>query len=254
MVKEWGFLTISDHFLTKRFYIFWRKGFSTAGNPMDVITLHQKSAKTETNDIVLECTSSGSLIVLLMLIDISSSKMEEDNSNDEKFSHCSSSKQRLVNITEVIQALLVNYDRHQLPGPYGVNVSMEMHIQDISNINELSADFELDLMYSEIWLDPRLNFVNMSLCMKSITFRHPFRDLLWNPDTCIINSKNAEMHKSPSENKFVIVYEDGTVWINYRHFQLYNRSSYLMREENDFQQTFLQLCVIKDHWITQNPD
>lgn len=57
--------------------------------------------------------------------------------------------------------------------------------------------------------DPRLSFQNLSICATNITLKSQFRDRLWNPDTCIINSKSAEIHKSPSENTFVIVYEDG---------------------------------------------
>lgn len=121
-----------------------------------------------------------------------------------------------MNITNVIESLLNKYDKHLLPFEDGVNVTMEIHIQEISSINELTGDFELDLMYSEIWVDPRLSFANLSICAKNITFKSSFRDRLWNPDTCIINSKSAEMHKSPSENTFVIVYEDGMVWSNYR--------------------------------------
>lgn len=57
--------------------------------------------------------------------------------------------------------------------------------------------------------EPRLSFRNLSICATNITLKSQFRDRLWNPDTCIINSKSAEIHKSPSENMFVIVYEDG---------------------------------------------
>ena len=71
-------------------------------------------------------------------------------------------------------------------------------------------------MYSEIWHDPRLTFSARKLCIKSVPFRPPFRDWLWNPDICIINSKKAESHYSPIENKFVIVSEDGQVWMNHR--------------------------------------
>lgn len=117
-----------------------------------------------------------------------------------------------MNLSHVIDSMLFKYDKHLLPDADGVNVTMEIHIQEISSIYELTADFELDLMYSEIWIDPRLSFTNLSICASNITLKSNFRDRLWTPDTCIINSKNAEIHKSPSENTFVIVYENGKYW------------------------------------------
>lgn len=114
-----------------------------------------------------------------------------------------------MNLSRVIDSMLYKYDKHLLPDADGVNVTMEIHIQEISSIYELTADFELDLMYSEIWIDPRLDFTNLSICATNITLKSNFRDRLWTPDTCIINSKQAEIHRSPSENTFVIVYENG---------------------------------------------
>lgn len=38
----------------------------------------------------------------------------------------------------------------------------------------------------------------------------------WTPSICIINSKDAAIHRSPSENTFVILYEHGLVWSNFR--------------------------------------
>jgi len=71
-------------------------------------------------------------------------------------------------------------------------------------------------MYSEIWLDPRLSFKHLNVCTTNITLKSDFRDKIWTPDTCIINSKDASIHRSPSENTFVILYEHGLVWSNFR--------------------------------------
>jgi hypothetical protein len=45
-----------------------------------------------------------------------------------------------------------NYDTHLLPDADGVNVTIELHVQGVSGISEITGDFELDIMYSEIWL------------------------------------------------------------------------------------------------------
>ncbi len=116
-----------------------------------------------------------------------------------------------------------------MPAEDGANVTIELHVQGITGISELTADFELDLMYrfvnqkvkkhktsSEIWHDPRLAFKPMNICATNITLKSNFRENIWTPDTCIINSKMSRIHSSPSENTFVILYEDGLIWANYR--------------------------------------
>uniref|UniRef100_A0A914I304 Ligand-gated ion channel 50 n=1 Tax=Globodera rostochiensis TaxID=31243 RepID=A0A914I304_GLORO len=121
-----------------------------------------------------------------------------------------------INLGNIIETLMRDYDIHLLPEADGVNVTIELHVQGISKISEITADFELDIMYSEIWLDPRLSFKHLNVCTTNITLKSDFRARVWTPDTCIINSKGSSIHKSPSENTFVILYEHGLVWSNFR--------------------------------------
>ncbi|KAI6214276.1 Ligand-gated ion channel 50 [Aphelenchoides besseyi] len=109
-----------------------------------------------------------------------------------------------LNLGNIIGQLMEGYDTHLLPEADGVNVTIELHVQGVSGISEITGDFELDIMYSEIWLDPRLSF------------KSDFREKMWTPTICIINSKDAAIHRSPSENTFVILYEHGLVWSNFR--------------------------------------
>ncbi|CAJ0578731.1 unnamed protein product, partial [Mesorhabditis spiculigera] len=121
-----------------------------------------------------------------------------------------------INLGKLIDTLLTDYDVHLLPHAEGVNVTMELHVQSISKISEITADFSLDVMYSEIWEDPRLSFKHLNVCTTNITLKSDFRKKIWTPDTCIINSKSSHIHSSPSENTFVILYENGLVWSNFR--------------------------------------
>lgn len=117
---------------------------------------------------------------------------------------------------KLIDNILNDYDTHLLPEEDGVNVTIELHVQGVSGISEITADFSLDIMYSEIWQDPRLSFKHLNICATNITLKSDFRKRIWTPDTCIINSKSSVIHSSPSENTFVILYEHGIVWSNFR--------------------------------------
>uniref|UniRef100_A0A915HUX8 Uncharacterized protein n=1 Tax=Romanomermis culicivorax TaxID=13658 RepID=A0A915HUX8_ROMCU len=109
-----------------------------------------------------------------------------------------------------------DYDRHILPEENTVKVSVEFHIQDVSEVSELTGDFALDLFFSEIWLDNRLNYEHIPLCRSNITLKAHYKTQIWTPETCIVNSKQSSIHSSPSENTFVIIYRNGTVWQNHR--------------------------------------
>ncbi|KAI6175801.1 Ligand-gated ion channel 50 [Aphelenchoides bicaudatus] len=121
-----------------------------------------------------------------------------------------------LNLGNIIEQLMKDYDTHLLPEADGANVTIELHVQGVSGISEITGDFELDIMYSEIWLDPRLSFKHLNVCTTNITLKSDFRERIWTPTICIINSKDAAIHKSPSENTFVILYEHGLVWSNFR--------------------------------------
>ncbi|KIH55402.1 hypothetical protein ANCDUO_14441, partial [Ancylostoma duodenale] len=137
-----------------------------------------------------------------------------------------------INLGQLIDTLLTDYDVHLLPESEGVNVTIELHVQEISRtvkilkilpldyendpmfvivdclailqgvsgISEITGDFSLDVMYSEIWQDPRLAFKHLNVCATNITLKSDFRKKIWTPDTCIINSKSSSIHSSPSEN------------------------------------------------------
>uniref|UniRef100_A0A1I7XBA3 Neur_chan_LBD domain-containing protein n=1 Tax=Heterorhabditis bacteriophora TaxID=37862 RepID=A0A1I7XBA3_HETBA len=51
-----------------------------------------------------------------------------------------------INLGKLIDTLLTDYDEHLLPESEGVNVTIELHVQGVSGISEITGDFSLDVM------------------------------------------------------------------------------------------------------------
>ncbi|VDM97971.1 unnamed protein product [Thelazia callipaeda] len=126
--------------------------------------------------------------------------------------HCS-------NDTDVIDHLLseasVRYNRHKLPSR-PVLVRIEMWIQEVTSVSELTQDFEIDLYVNEFWEDPALNYEVLYPCNGNLSFDHSIQESIWIPNTCFINSKKALIHSSPFRNVFLMVFPNGSIWSCWR--------------------------------------
>lgn len=118
--------------------------------------------------------------------------------------------------TRVLKEILKNYDNNLVPSPDGVDVEVELIIQSISEISEISYSFKADLLFSQIYHDPGLRFDHLTKCLLNLTLSHRMIERIWLPNVCFINSKKTEIHASPSPNVFLLIFPNGTVWINYR--------------------------------------
>uniref|UniRef100_A0A1I7XJ00 Ligand-gated ion channel 50 n=1 Tax=Heterorhabditis bacteriophora TaxID=37862 RepID=A0A1I7XJ00_HETBA len=98
----------------------------------------------------------------------------------------------------------------------GMTIFVEIWIQAITSIDELTNDFEMDIYITEKWLDPALNFENLSPCKGNLSLNHQVLDRLWTPNSCFINSKVAQIHDSPFRSVFLMLFPNGTVMVNYR--------------------------------------
>ncbi|KAI1720518.1 neurotransmitter-gated ion-channel ligand binding domain-containing protein [Ditylenchus destructor] len=111
-----------------------------------------------------------------------------------------------------------HYNRNTLPSKHGpTSVAIEFVIQSISQVSEITSSFTMDLLFSQIWYDHRLRFDHISGdCIPNLTLSHSSIDRLWTPEVSFVNSKKTEVHISPSPNIFLMIYPNGTVWVNYR--------------------------------------
>ncbi|CAJ0960663.1 unnamed protein product, partial [Mesorhabditis belari] len=119
----------------------------------------------------------------------------------------------------VIMHKLINetgYNKLRIPTDEGVRVVVEFWIQSIESINEITNDFEMDIYINEMWMDPALTFEHLNPCKQNFSLSFQIFDQIWTPNSCFINSKIAEIHNSPFRNVFLMLYPNGTVWVNYR--------------------------------------
>uniref|UniRef100_A0A0M3K5M4 Neur_chan_LBD domain-containing protein n=1 Tax=Anisakis simplex TaxID=6269 RepID=A0A0M3K5M4_ANISI len=66
----------------------------------------------------------------------------------------------------VITELLKDYDKFKLPGGSNVQVSVEIWVQEVSKIIEITSEFELDIYVTEKWIDPSLAYDHLNPCKK----------------------------------------------------------------------------------------
>ncbi|KAM3716674.1 Serotonin-gated chloride channel [Dirofilaria immitis] len=118
----------------------------------------------------------------------------------------------------ILSEILKKYDRNLVPAVKGVDVDVEILIQQISEISEIHSSSKMHILLAQIWRDPNLSFqdVEGADCVQNLTLSHRMIENLWLPNVCIVNSKGSMIHQSPTPNVFLAILPNGTVWINYR--------------------------------------
>nr|CAD2177860.1 unnamed protein product [Meloidogyne enterolobii] len=67
-----------------------------------------------------------------------------------------------------------------------------------------------------MWRDQALDYSWMEPCKYNLSLNSILLEKLWTPNSCFINSKTADIHRSPFPNIFLLIYANGSVWTNYR--------------------------------------
>ena len=125
------------------------------------------------------------------------------------------SQQQCANDSYILDKILDNYNRHKIPGGK-VGVEVEVWVQEITTISDITSDFQLDIYISEMWRDQALDYSWMEPCKYNLSLNSILLEKLWTPNSCFINSKTADIHRSPFPNIFLLIYANGSVWTNYR--------------------------------------
>ncbi|CAI4227018.1 unnamed protein product [Auanema sp. JU1783] len=116
----------------------------------------------------------------------------------------------------ILEKLLSNYKSFKTPSETGVVVWIEVWVQEVNAVNEITSDFDMDIYVTELWMDQALRYDHLNPCKYNLSLNSEILDQIWKPNTVFINSKSANIHKSPFKNVFLMIYPNGTVWVNYR--------------------------------------
>ncbi|KAF4791382.1 Gamma-aminobutyric acid receptor subunit pi [Turdus rufiventris] len=108
-----------------------------------------------------------------------------------------------------IQKIIKGYNKYLRPffdnGP--VSVGMSMDIASIDTISEINMDYTATIFLRQRWTDERLCFDGN----KSLSLDGRLVEMLWVPDTFIVDSKKSFLHDVTVENRLIRIYPNGTV-------------------------------------------
>lgn len=88
------------------------------------------------------------------------------------------------------------------------------HLRHWTLDGQRTAIWALESLQIQLVLEFRGTLMRIFLRIKQVFFQ--ILDQIWKPNTVFINSKSANIHKSPFKNVFLMIYPNGTVWVNYR--------------------------------------
>uniref|UniRef100_A0A915HJA3 Uncharacterized protein n=1 Tax=Romanomermis culicivorax TaxID=13658 RepID=A0A915HJA3_ROMCU len=131
------------------------------------------------------------------------------------FEECSDEEVRQWG-SKIVQKMLVGYDDISAPLAAGVDVEVDVTIQAVSEISEISYSFKTDIYLSQKWPDPALRYDVYTNCLVNLSLSYKVIEKVWNPNVCFVNSKKTSIHSSPMPNIFFVIFPNGTVWTSYR--------------------------------------
>ncbi|KAM7016433.1 gamma-aminobutyric acid receptor subunit pi-like [Passerculus sandwichensis] len=138
-----------------------------------------------------------------------------------------------------IQKIIKGYNKYLRPffdnGP--VSVGMSMDIASIDTISEINMDYTATIFLRQRWTDERLCFDGN----KSLSLDGRLVEMLWVPDTFIVDSKKSFLHDVTVENRLIRIYPNGTVLYAIRITTTVSCSMDLTKYPMDKQTCTLQL-------------
>ncbi|KFU91463.1 Gamma-aminobutyric acid receptor subunit pi, partial [Chaetura pelagica] len=138
-----------------------------------------------------------------------------------------------------IQKITKGYNKYLRPffdnGP--VSIGMSLDVASIDTISEINMDYTATIFLRQRWTDERLCFDGN----KSLSLDGRLVEMLWVPDTFIVDSKKSFLHDITVENRLIRIYPNGTVLYAIRITTTVSCSMDLTKYPMDKQTCTLQL-------------
>ncbi|XP_041122855.1 gamma-aminobutyric acid receptor subunit pi-like [Polyodon spathula] len=113
-------------------------------------------------------------------------------------------------LSPTIRKLMKGYNSYLKPnfneGP--IEIGMSLGIASIDAISEINMDYTATIFLRQQWMDERLLFEGN----KSLSLDRRLVELLWVPDTFIVNSRKSFLHDITVENRLIRIFSNGTVF------------------------------------------
>lgn len=152
-----------------------------------------------------------------------------------------------LNDTEstVLDKLTKGYDKRVMPKPENggpVHVIVDIYVRSISSIDEISMQFDADLVVRQRWMDKRLSYVKpRSVKNDYISGDNDMANSIWRSDLFLANSKKAYTHDITQPNTLLWIYPNGTVMCNVRISSTFMCQMNLVDYPFDTQRCIMQL-------------
>ena len=117
-------------------------------------------------------------------------------------------------------------------------VKTNMYIRMIEHIDSDDQQWKVQITLRHLWNDQRLKFDNQDGKVKYVKLEDP--NLIWRPDTFIVNSKKTLLHSDLLPNVMVRIYPNGNVQFSARITSIISCRMDLKRYPFD-----TQICSIK---------
>ncbi|KAL0125461.1 hypothetical protein PUN28_004520 [Cardiocondyla obscurior] len=115
------------------------------------------------------------------------------------------------NISDLLDNLLRGYDNSVRPdfGGPPATVEVDIMVRSMGPISEVDMTYSMDCYFRQSWVDRRLAFQGSN--MKTLALSISMLARIWKPDTYFYNGKHSYLHTITSPNKFVRLYQNGSV-------------------------------------------
>ncbi|CAG4940397.1 unnamed protein product [Colias eurytheme] len=153
-----------------------------------------------------------------ILINYFNTSYDEFNTSDAwKVNHKRSINDAVSkNITVVLENLLKNYEKSQLPTHgkgYPTVVQTNILIRSMGPVSELDMDYSMDCYFRQYWRDTRLSFFGP---IRSLSLSIKMLERIWRPDTYFYNGKHSYVHTITVPNKLLRISQHGDILYSMR--------------------------------------